>query len=131
MTDAKKQTGGSAYEEIEVARKEKADVRFKGRLLGSVDSRGMDSRGAKDRWTRLELYELESGKWVATSVGCSDRPGEIDIGEVEVIEPPFEADFMEVDQLPREQQAMAFWGHSWLAKAMADKMGWDVVEVIK
>lgn len=132
------QTG---FEMIEIARKEQPDVRFRGRLIASADSREEDRDVRKrDRphWTRLELWELESGAWVAASIGCSDKPGEIDIGDVLTITPDGAnaAPGMAVAEAwhggpkPKEIQVMDFFGWTWLAKRLADKAGWDVVEEI-
>lgn len=140
MTDAKKQAQGSAsaegeFEEVRIPRKDKPDVKFRGRLLAQVDSRGEDRRGVKDRWTQLELYELESGKWVAASVGCSNRDGEIDFGEVCVIDErtaQIEITIGEgVSVITRETRVMEFFGYTWLSKLLAEQLGWDVDEVIE
>ena len=127
-------------ETIELARKDKPDVRFTGRLLAEVDSdtEGRDGgRTNKGRWTRLQLWELESGAWVAASIGCSDKPGEIDIGDVEKIPTHVVVDEGTQDErLPagdeeRQRRVMEFFGWSWLAKKLAERMGWDVVETIE
>jgi hypothetical protein len=135
---------GTDLEEVEIARKEKPDVRFKGRLLAEVDSRTDADRGGRTnsgRWTSLQLWELESGTWVAAAIGCSDKDGEIDIGDIEripthhIVEVANGRDIGDerapLEPKSREQRAMDFWGWSWLAKKLADKLGWDVVEDIE
>lgn len=106
------------FEQVEIARKELADVRFNGRLLARIDSKGSIEGRDKQRWTELAVWELPSGKWVAASIGCSDKAHEIDIGDVEVIEKA-ETNVMRL-------LAMQFWGWTWLAKDLAEKAGWDV-----
>lgn len=137
VKDARRELGH--FEDVEIARKEKPDVRFRGRLLGEVDSRSERDDGRRTnsgRWTQLQLWELESGTWIAAAIGCSDRDGEIDIGDIARIPADNSftaqemAEFIEDPDITREQRAMAFWGWSWLAKKLADKLGWDVVEVI-
>jgi hypothetical protein len=125
-------------ETVTLARKDKPDVRWTGRLLAEVDSdtESRDGGGSKRRWTRLQLWELESGAWLAASIGCSDRDGEVDIGDVALIRshhptrgaPPV-APERGADE--RRKEVMEFFGWSWLAKKLAKQMGWEVVEVIK
>lgn len=128
------------FETVELARKDKSDVRFTGRLLGEVDSdtEGRDAgRTNRGRWTRLQLWELASGTWVAAAIGCSDKPNEIDLGDIVVV--PTDVDSYEgtpderlaADESERMRRVMAFFGWSWLAKKLADQLGWDVVEVIE
>lgn len=45
-------------------------IRFSGALLASCDS----SRGTKDKYTRLDLYRTDSGKYVSVEHGVT--PGE-------------------------------------------------------
>lgn len=126
------------FQTVEIARKDKPDARFAGRLLGSVDSNTLKSREkAPGRWTRLELWELESGNWVAAAIGCSDRPGEFDLGDVEVIRTHAvegeagEGERAELSPADRRVAVMRFFGWTWLAKALAEQLGWDVQEVIQ
>lgn len=133
------------FETVEIARKDAPDVRFKGRLLGRVDSdtdgdaRADRAQGKRDRWTRLELWELKSGTWVAASIGCSDRKGEVDIGTIEVVRTheTIEGDIntdderVEVGEDRRRLEVLHFFGWTWLAKKLAEQLGWDVAEVIE
>lgn len=134
----------SKFETVEITRKDAPDVRFRGKLIADADSRDdtRQERRQKDRWTRLEVWELESGDWVAASIGCSDKPGEIDVGEVQRIRlaeeemRPIGEDGKEGAPEKRspesmQRSAMSFFGWSWLAKALARNAGWDVVERIE
>lgn len=113
------------FENVDLMQKDAPDVRFRGKLLGMTDSRKADKRAASrnsDRYTRLELYELPSGKWVAASVACSDRQGEVDIARVKLIN--------EIAGEPEQTAVLEFFGWTWLAKEFADEMGWDHVQEI-
>ncbi|HEX5183570.1 MAG TPA: hypothetical protein VFW19_10520 [Allosphingosinicella sp.] len=114
------------FEDVEIARRDAPDVRFRGRLLASVSSKDetRQTERRKTRWTELELWELESGAWVAASMACSDADGEIDFGSIEHVP----ADAPEDE---RRRRAMGLWSYSWLAKALAAKLGWDVVETLR
>jgi hypothetical protein len=124
-------TAGTAehpsFETITLPRKDKSDVRWTGRRLAQVDSdtEARDGGRTKGRWARLQLWELESGAWLAASIGCSDREGEIDIGDIKVI--PAAA----VSGTDPRGDVMDFFGWSWLAKKLAAQLGWDIVEVIE
>lgn len=127
------------FEDVEIARKDAPDVRFTGRLLAEVDSDTEGRNGGRTnrgRWTRLQLWELKSGTWIAAAIGCSDRQGEIDIGEIERIPPVnagsrgFTEDRTIGSEMDRANRVMQFFGWTWLAKKLADQLGWDTVEVI-
>jgi hypothetical protein len=137
------------FELIELMQKDAPDVRFRGKLLGEIDSRQVDERQRardSDRYTKLELYLLEGGNWVAAKVACSDRTGEVDIAAVKLLaksrtEPRNMSDleFLQDRHMPafvsvekseeeRRREALEAFGWTWLAKAFADKMGWDHVQ---
>lgn len=125
------------FEEVEIARQDAPDVRFRGRLVAEVDSKDetRENRKPKERWKRLELWELETGDWVAASIACSDREGEIDFADADGVLIIREAGRLTnegargVDAMRKE--AMEFFGWTWLAKALAERAGWDVVEEIR
>jgi hypothetical protein len=124
MTDKETPLSGQ-WETVEINRKDEPDVRFEGKLLAEVNTRD-DTRQKgreKTRWRTLELYELRSGKWVATNVACSDVADEIDFGTTLTLD---QADLDE-----RRRAVMGFWGNSWLAKSAAAELGWDVTETIE
>ena len=123
--------GEGIFEEVEIARKEKADVAFNGRLLGMVDSRDYTRphEAKRDRWTRFEVWETEDGNWVIANIGCSDRAGEIDVGDTITITPTSDDATFPAEQWA-VNRAMAFFGWTWLAKNLAEKMGWNVLERI-
>lgn len=121
------------FEEVNVLRKDKPDVVFKGKLIAEADSRQeaeASARKSSDRWTELAVYELQSGDWVAISIACSDKAGETDFGDALLIEID---DAPGVDSLTVAEmraRAMQFWGYTWLAKKLAEEAGWDVRERI-
>lgn len=113
-------------EKVEIARKDAPDVRFEGNLLWEADSREStrQDRREKTRWTRLAIWELAAGGWVVASVAVSEKPGEVTFGDVLALPASMPA-------AERQRAAMTFWGHSWLAKGLAAKAGWDVAEVLE
>lgn len=144
---AEKQRNAAAFEEIDIMRKDKPDVVFEGKLIARVDSRNFPGAhgGGGKHWTELEIYELRSGEWVACSIACSDKEGQVDFGEVEYLgakvlgcdddisisapisnDPAAQSD----PRFWQKRAAMKFWGWSWLAKELAEKAGWDVRERI-
>lgn len=123
----------NAAEKVYIPRKGAPDVSFTGTLLHVEKSPG------KDRWTQLEIWSLSgdwSGDWVATSVGMSDRAGEVDVGDAVLIKRVVdEQDPSSLQRRTRartdeemQREAMAFWGWTWLAKRAADALGWSYVE---
>lgn len=141
--DGKKASMTDEFEDVEITRKDAPDVRFRGRLIAEADSKEETRQAGREktRWTRLEVWELESGDWIAASIGCSDKPGEIDVGDYRRIARASGATIDLGDDLTVEpydggvdamhRQAMEFFGWSWLAKALARNAGWDVVEQIR
>lgn len=106
---------------------------FMGKLLGEHST---NPKGDRTKWTELRLWETPSGKWVAESAGCSDEPGHVDIADAHVIRGPVVLidrqilkDFEEktTQTLSMEFQAMEFWGWSSPAKALANKLGWNLI----
>jgi hypothetical protein len=127
MTKSKPVDMARNLHEVTLARKDKPDVRWTGRLIAEVDSdRERRDGGHRNsaRWTRLQLWELKDGAWLAATIGCSDREGEVDIGDV------LRIPLTTVNGVAPWHEAMEFWQWSWLAKKLAERMGWDVVEVI-
>lgn len=113
------------FEDVEIARRDAPNVCFRGRLLASINSKD-ETRQAdrkKTRWSALEVWELESGAWVAASIACSDVEGEIDFGAVEHIA-------ADVAMEERRRRVMGLFGYTWLAKKMAERLGWDVAETL-
>ncbi len=108
------------------------DVHFKGKMSHEYTTQSKDK--SKDRWTELRLWETEGGAWIAEKVGCSSRSGEAELRDVLVIE-GVTGEFDEfVDdttrlavELQAQEQVMAFFGWTVVAKAFAKQAGWDVV----
>lgn len=109
---------------------------FWGKLLGEYST---NAKGDRTKWTELRLWETPSRQWVAESAGCSDEAGHVDILDAIVIRGPVVLvnrqtmkDY--VDQTPQtismEFQAMEFWGWSSPAKALAKKLGWNLVVIV-
>lgn len=118
------------------------EVRLTGTLIGHVDARrdGAKANPERQRWTELHLYQLAGGDWVAVTLGLSDKEGEADLGAYRRIA----ARHSGRDELLgkgkaeglRQEGAMArevmdFFEWSPLAWALADQMGWKLVEVIE
>ena len=106
---------------------------FWGKLLGEHTT---NPKGNRSKWTEIRLWETPSGKWVAESAGCSDEPGHVDIANAAVIRGPavlverqtlHSFQEKEPEILSMEFQAMEFWGWSSPAKALAKKLGWNIV----
>jgi hypothetical protein len=111
------------WETVEIARKDRPDIRFEGRLIDDISSRdeSRQTERKKDRWTELAVYELRSGNWAVCLIACSDKDDEIDFGDCEVVT-------WQQDESAMRRAVIANWNWTWLAKALADKAGWDVVE---
>jgi hypothetical protein len=122
------------FETVTICRNGKPDVEIHGKLLASIDSREHTRQGEREktRWTELQFWELADGNWLAASVACSDRTGEIDYGEIHMIEragnDPDGAWIR--NEAQARLKAMDFWQWTWLAKELAEENGWDVVERI-
>ncbi|HCW62535.1 MAG TPA: hypothetical protein DHB48_16305 [Sphingobium sp.] len=106
---------------------------FWGKLLGEYST---NPKRDRSKWTELRLWETPSGQWVAESAGCSDEPGHVDIADALVIRGPVVLvdrqtlkDFEEKtpQTLSMEFQAMEFWGWSSPAKALAKRLGWNLL----
>jgi hypothetical protein len=93
---------------------------FDGRLLGEHST---NNNGKRSKWTEIRLWQTVSGKWIAESAGCSDEPGQVDIVDAAVINGDRDGTRMEF-------QAMDFWGWTSPAKALAKKLGWDLIVVV-
>ena len=132
------------WEDVEIAVKDAPDVTFRGRLIAKISSKDDTRQGDrnKTRWTDLEVYELESGDWVACAVAVSDKGGEIDFARADGVtwigraagfefinDPSNSLASVQKDRSDEDMQreAMAAFGWSWLAKDMAEKAGWDVI----
>jgi len=59
-----------------VQRDKHPDLAFEGDVVARVSSDSRDSWRA--RWTELELYRTNAGKWVAVTIGRSRVEGETD-----------------------------------------------------
>jgi hypothetical protein len=87
------------------------NLRFNGELLASIAS---DNEAG--RWTELELYRTQAGKFVCHQVGRTQWDGEVDryTGKV-------------CDTL---QEVKDFFGHRWLAKQLYESASIeDVIDV--
>lgn len=65
------------------------DIRFKGRLIGSVSNHNPEAVNkatgfveGSQRWKERAIYQTESGNIICHKLGCSRVPGEVDRGEV-------------------------------------------------
>ncbi|EQA97263.1 hypothetical protein [Sphingobium sp. HDIP04] len=105
------------YTHEEIACNRGPTYQFLGKLLGEHTTNPKRDRA---KWTEIRLWETPSGKWVAESAGCSDEPGHVDIADAAVIAG-------DQDGRSMEFQAMDFWGWSSPAKALAKRLGWNLV----
>jgi hypothetical protein len=104
------------FRTVKLTGKDWPDAKFTGKLVDSMETR---RDASQEMWTRYELWELESGNMVATSIGCSANPDHREFGTWELIEvgPPAEM----------RRKAQNFWGWSLSAKKFMRKMGWSTV----
>ena len=95
------------------------DLRFCGKLLASAASSGShvgSYSGQTGRWTELELYITESGKYICYQIGRTIWAGERDRHSGKVCE--------------TLEEVKDFFGHRWLAKELyADAGIDDAIEV--
>lgn len=90
-------------------------LQFDGKLLIEYST---DPKKQKVRWTELRLWETPSGAWIMESVGCSDDEAQVDIFDAEVFRG-------EVGERPIA--VMDWLGWSYPARAIAKKMGWNLI----
>lgn len=121
------------------------DVRFTGWLLAEVSNHksGEDKHGADawklakpQRWKERAVYRSTGGRTICHRLGRSNMIGEVDRGEVLVVDDGISLDtgISEPVLLPpketMEQQIIAFFGHDPLAKHLLGQLGIDDVEMI-
>lgn len=96
------------YEEFTIARDDKPDLKFTGVLVAEVQSSANSSSnrfsGSNGRWTVLKLYKSKAGKYICQQIGRSQWEKESDRYSGAVCHSPAEA--------------IAFFGHGWLAKEL-------------
>lgn len=101
-------------DKIKIARDNEPDLVFDGEQIASVTSKGR-SRDT-GRWTKLELYKTESGKFICVEIGCTQWEGERTRNRAVVVE--------------LEHDIQDFFGFGWLAKELYADAGIEAVEII-
>lgn len=90
-------------------------LQFDGNLLIEYST---DPKRQKVRWTEFRLWETPSGAWIMETVGCSDDEAQVDIFDAEVFRG-------EVGERPIA--VMDWLGWSYPARAIAKKLGWNLI----
>lgn len=126
------------------------DIRFKGWKLAEVDNynpNGIDKMTnmatGSQRWKERAVYQTEGGKVVCHKLGCSKVQGEVDRGEVLVVDPsvivmdlPKQRQTILVEtgipasETEVEQRILQFFGNDPLAKDLLSALGIEDVENI-
>lgn len=83
------------------------DIRFTGELMGTASSRDNNTT----RWTELELYKTQTGKFVCSETGYTIWQGERDRYNAKVCD--------------SVEEVTQFFGHGWLAKELYEKANLD------
>ncbi len=91
------------------------DIRFTGELVASTSTSGDNGMrnfsGSAGRWTELELYRTQGGKFVCSQVGRTQWQGERDRHTGKVCQ--------------TEAEVIEFFGHGRLAKDLYDEADID------
>lgn len=123
------------------------DVRFTGWMLGGVDSfnpeavdKSTNTVTGSLRWKERAVYQTEAGKIVCHKLGRSQMRGEVDRGEVLIIDgPTMKRDEMPVSTVPLgsgvrrlslDDQVAEFFGNDPLAKDLLLDLGIEAVDYI-
>lgn len=83
------------------------DIRFTGELMEMASSRSNDTT----RWTELELYKTQTGKFVCSEIGYSQWQGERDHYKAKVCN--------------SVEEVTQFFGYGWLAKRLYERANLD------
>ena len=102
------------------------DLHFEGAVIGEYTTQNRDA--SKPSWTEIRLWQTRGGAWIVETVGCSTRPGQVDICDALVIEAPIEHE--DANRPEAISEVMQFLGWTVVAKAFAKQMGWSVARRI-
>lgn len=83
------------------------DLRFTGELMATASSRSNDTT----RWTELELYKTQTGKFVCSEIGYTQWQGE--------------RDHYKAKACNSVEEVTQFFGHGWLAKRLYERANLD------
>lgn len=91
------------------------DIRFTGELMARVKSSPAQAHPSYSnntgRWTELELYKTQTGKFVCLEIGCTQWQGEHNRYNAKVCD--------------SVEEVTQFFGHGWLAKELYEKANLD------
>lgn len=121
MTTGNPARNPSDMEQFTIDRADRAPLTFTGELIAKAAShpdRAHDGwSGQTGRWQTLALYRTVAGRYVCQSTRHTMWQGESDTCEAEAVGDP--------------AGIVAFFGHSWLAKLLYRKAGFDFAEHVE
>lgn len=100
-------TKDTDMDKITVKNDNAPDLRFTGELMATASSRSNDTT----RWTELELYKTQTGKFVCSEIGYTQWQGE--------------RDHYKAKACNSVEEVTQFFGYGWLAKRLYERANLD------
>jgi len=113
-----------------------SDIIVHGELIGSISAQQSQMK-IGDVWTDLDVWQLSDGDWLAARSQTTLDVHGLTFSEVHRIRRPNVGDSFTSEVASESEaqgilvlRAMTFFGWSWLAKDLADQLGWQITESI-
>lgn len=115
-------TQDTDMEEIIIRRDNDRDIKFIGERIAKAASSddkafGSSYSGSTGRWTELNLYQTQSGRYICQTIGCTRWQGEHDRYSARIC-----------DTL---DEVIAYFGHGWLAKELYENANIDATQIVE